>query len=129
MLRGDDARTAGLASATRHLLRRAGVLALACAVLTIAFRTISWATGYWPDVPNADAPGSLLEYALGAVVLRRTYGDHNLLAAYALFLAAAWSPASTTPGWPGGGTSYRRAPVGSSSPSPRRPRSRSSPAR
>jgi hypothetical protein len=89
MLRGDEARAAGLASATRHLLRRAGVLALWCAVLTIAFRTISWATGYWPDVPNADAPGSLLDYTLGAVVLRRTYGDHNLLAAYALFLAAA----------------------------------------
>jgi len=89
MLRGDEARSAGLAAATRHLLRRAGVLALAGAILTIAFRTISWATGYWPDVPNADAPGSLLDYALGAVVLRRTYGDHNLLAAYALFLAAA----------------------------------------
>jgi len=89
MLRGDEARTAGLASATRHLVGRAGVLALWCALLTIAFRTISWATGYWPDVPNADAPGSLLDYALGAVVLRRTYGDHNLLAAYALFLAAA----------------------------------------
>src|SRR6185369_9293902 len=39
MLRGDEARTAGLASATRHLVRRAGVLALWCAVLTIAFRT------------------------------------------------------------------------------------------
>lgn len=88
-LRGDEARTAGLAPAARHLLRRAGVLALACALLTIALRAISWATGYWPDVPNADAPGSLLDYALGAVILRRTYGDHNLLAGYALFLAAA----------------------------------------
>lgn len=88
-LRGDEARTAGLAPAARHLLRRAGVLALWCALLTIAFRAISVATGYWPDVPNADAPGSLFEYSLGAVVLRRTYGDHNLLAAYALFLAAA----------------------------------------
>jgi hypothetical protein len=89
MLRGDEARTAGLASASRHLLRRAGVLALWCALLTIAFRATSVATGYWPAVPNADAPGSLLDYALGAVILRRTYGDHNLLAAYALFLAAA----------------------------------------
>lgn len=89
MLRGDQARTAGLAPAARHLLRRAGVLALWCALLTIAFRATSCATGYWPAVPNADAPGSLLDYALGAVVLRRTYGDHNLLAAYALFLAAA----------------------------------------
>lgn len=89
MLRGDEARSAGLGAASRHLLRRAGVLALWCALLTIAFRAISEATGYWPEVPNADAPGSLLDYALGAVVLRRTYGDHNLLAAYALFLAAA----------------------------------------
>jgi hypothetical protein len=88
-LRGDEARTAGLAVATRHVLRRAAVLALWSALLTIAFRAISSASGYWPDVPNADAPGSLVDYALGAVVLRRTYGDHNLLAAYALFLAAA----------------------------------------
>ena len=89
MLRGDEARTAGLAAASRHLLRRAGVLALWCALLTIAFRAISEATGYWPAVPNADAPGSLVGDVLGAVVLRRTYGDHNLLAAYAVFLAAA----------------------------------------
>jgi hypothetical protein len=89
MLRGDEARTTGLGAATRHLVRRAAVLALWSALLTIAFRTISEASGYWPDVPNADAPGSLLDYTLGALVLRRTYGDHNLLAAYALFLAAA----------------------------------------
>ena len=89
MLRGDEARAAGLATASRHVLRRAGVLALWCALLTIAFRSISSATGYWPDVPNADAPGSLTDYILGAVILRKTYGDHNLLAAYAVFLAAA----------------------------------------
>jgi len=89
MLRGHEARTVGLAAATRHLLRRALVLALWSALLTIVFRTISQETAYWPDVPNADAPGPLLDYALGAVVLRRTYGDHNLLAAYALFIAAS----------------------------------------
>jgi hypothetical protein len=89
VLRGDEMRSAGFAAAARHLLRRAGVLALWCALLTIAFRAISETTGYWPDVPNADAPGSLLDYSLGALVLRRTYGDHNLLAAYALFLAVA----------------------------------------
>jgi hypothetical protein len=89
MLRGDEARADGLAAASRHLLRRAGTLALWCALLTIAFRAISTATGYWPAVPNADAPGGFVDYALGAVVLRRTYGDHNLLAAYAVFLAAA----------------------------------------
>ena len=89
MLRGHEARTLGIAPATRHLLRRAAVLALWSALLTIVFRTISQETGYWPDVPNADAPGPLLDYALGAVALRRTYGDHNLLAAYALFLAAS----------------------------------------
>jgi hypothetical protein len=89
MLRGDEARGVGWAAASRHVVRRAGVLALWCALLTIAFRAISELTGYWPDVPNADAPGSLVDYALGAVVLRRTYGDHNLLAAYALFLAAS----------------------------------------
>lgn len=89
MLRGHEAQTVGLAAATRHLLRRAAMLALWSALLTIVFRAISQETGYWPDVPNADAPGPLLDYALGAVVLRRTYGDHNLLAAYALFLAAA----------------------------------------
>jgi hypothetical protein len=89
MLRGHEARTVGLATATRHLLRRAAILALWSALLTIIFRTVSQETGYWPDVPNADAPGPLLDYALGAVVLRRTYGDHNLLAAYALFIAAA----------------------------------------
>jgi hypothetical protein len=89
MLRGDQARSAGWAAASRHVVRRAGVLALWCALLTIAFRAISELAGYWPDVPNADAPGSLLDYALGAVVLRRTYGDHNLLAAYALFLAVS----------------------------------------
>jgi hypothetical protein len=87
MLRGDQARSTGLAAASRHALRRAGVLALWCALLTIAYRLISEATGYWPQVPNADAPGSLLDHLLGAVVLRHTYGDHNLLAAYALFLA------------------------------------------
>jgi hypothetical protein len=89
MLRGDEARSAGLAVASRHLLRRAGVLALWCAVLSIAYRAISEATGYWPAVPNADAAGPLLDDALGAVVLRWTYGDHNLLAAYALYLAAS----------------------------------------
>jgi hypothetical protein len=89
MLRGDEARSAGWAAASRHLLRRAGVLALWCALLTIAFRAISELTGYWPEVPNADVPGSLVDYALGAVVLRLTYGDHNLLAAYALFLAVS----------------------------------------
>lgn len=89
MLRGDQARAEGWGPAARHLVRRAAVLALWSALLTIAFRAISVATGYWPAVPNADAPGGLLDYALGAVILRRTYGDHNLLAAYALFLAAA----------------------------------------
>jgi hypothetical protein len=89
MLRGDEARSFGIAEASKHLLRRAAVLAAWSALLTIAFRAISEVTGYWPDVPNADAPGALLDYALGAVVLRRTYGDHNLLAAYALFLLAA----------------------------------------
>ncbi len=89
MLRGDEARSDGLAAASRHVLRRAAVLALWCALLTIAFRVISEATGYWPDVPNADAPGSLFDYTIGALTLRRTYGDHNLLAAYALFLAVA----------------------------------------
>jgi hypothetical protein len=88
-LRGDEARRAGLATAARHLWRRAGVLALWSALLTIAFRAISSATGYWPDVPNADVAGGLVDDVLGAVILRRTYGDHNLLAAYALFLAAA----------------------------------------
>jgi hypothetical protein len=88
-LRGDQARRAGWAAAARHLVRRAGVLALWCALLTIAFRTISGALDYWPDVPNADAAGPWLGDALGAVTLRHTYGDHNLLAAYAVFLAAA----------------------------------------
>src|SRR6185295_17340977 len=67
MLRGDEARTAGIGAASKHLLRRAAVLALWSALLTIGFRAISEATGYWPDVPNADAPGSLGSYALGAV--------------------------------------------------------------
>jgi hypothetical protein len=89
MLRGDEARTAGWASAARHTWRRALVLAVWSALLTIVFRAISDLAGYWPDVPNADATGSLLDYALGAVVLRTTYGDHNLLAAYALFMAVA----------------------------------------
>jgi hypothetical protein len=88
-LRGGQARDAGLPAATWHLVRRAAVLWLWCALLTIGFRAISTALGYWPDVPNADAPGSLLEWIAGALALRRTYGDHNLLAAYALFLAAA----------------------------------------
>jgi hypothetical protein len=89
MLRGDQARTEGLAAASRHVLRRAVVLALWCAALTIGFRAISRATGYWPAVPNADAPGGFFDYSFGAISLRRTYGDHNLLAAYALFLAIA----------------------------------------
>lgn len=89
MLRGDEARTAGMASTTRHLLRRAATLWLWCAALTIAFRAISEATGYWPAVPNADAPGSLTAYIVGALTLRSTYGDHNLLAAYALFMLVA----------------------------------------
>jgi len=89
MLRGDEARSAGWATAARHIWRRAAVLALWSALLTIVFRAVSAETGYWPDVPNADATGSLLDYALGAVVLRKTYGDHNLLAAYALFLAVS----------------------------------------
>lgn len=89
MLRGDQVRRDGLAAASRHVVRRALVLAAWCAGLTIALRAISTATGYWPDVPNADAPGSLVEYAAGALVLRTTYGDHNLLAAYALFLLVA----------------------------------------
>jgi hypothetical protein len=89
MLRGDEARTAGWATAARHTWRRAAVLALWSALLTIVFRAISDLSGYWPDVPNADASGSLLDYALGAIVLRETYGDHNLLAAYALFMAIA----------------------------------------
>ncbi|HET7500510.1 MAG TPA: OpgC domain-containing protein [Kofleriaceae bacterium] len=89
MLRGDQARTEGVAAASRHVLRRAGVLALWCALLTFAFRAISEATGYWPAVPNADAHGSLTADLAGAAVLRFTYGDHNLLAAYALYLAAS----------------------------------------
>ena len=89
MLRGDQARTAGWGTAARHLMRRAGVLAMWCALLTIAFRLISAATDYWPDVPNADAHGSLASDLAGAVTLRHTYGDHNLLAAYAVFLALA----------------------------------------
>jgi len=89
MLRGDQARTAGWAAASRHLVRRAGVLALWCALLTIAFRLISFATGYWPDVPNGDLRGTLVEDLVGAITLRHTYGDHNLLAAYALFLIIA----------------------------------------
>ncbi|HET9626277.1 MAG TPA: OpgC domain-containing protein [Kofleriaceae bacterium] len=89
VLRGDEARGAGLAAAARHLWRRAGVLAAWCIALTIGFRTISQLTGYWPAVPNADTHGGFLADVLGALVLRRTYGDHNLLAAYALFLAAA----------------------------------------
>jgi hypothetical protein len=88
-LRGGQARARGLGTATRHLLRRAAVLALWCALLTIAYRSISEATGYWPAVPNADEPGSLLDWILGAAVLRKTYGDHNLLAVYALFMLAA----------------------------------------
>ncbi|HEU4733734.1 MAG TPA: OpgC domain-containing protein [Kofleriaceae bacterium] len=89
MLRGDQARREGLAAASRHLLRRAAVLALWCALLTVAFRAISEATGYWPQVPNADVHGSFTGDVLGALVLRFTYGDHNLLAAYALYLAAS----------------------------------------
>lgn len=88
-LRGDQARTRGLAVASRHLLRRAGTLALWCALLTISYRVISEALGHWPEVPNWDEPGSLLDWILGAVVLRRTYGDHNLLALYALYMLAA----------------------------------------
>jgi hypothetical protein len=88
-LRGDQARVEGWGAAARHVVRRAAVLALWSALLTIGFRAVSEATGYWPAVPNADARGGLVDYALGAVVLQRTYGDHNLLAAYALFLAAA----------------------------------------
>lgn len=88
-LRGDEARAAGLAPAARHTLRRAGVLASWCAGLTIAFRVISEVTGYWPVVPNADSHGGLVEDLVGAVTLRHTYGDHNLLAAYALFLVLA----------------------------------------
>src|SRR5262249_53446279 len=57
-LRGDEARTVGWGAASRHVVRRAGVLALWCALLTIAFRVISEVTGYWPEVPNADARGS-----------------------------------------------------------------------
>ena len=89
MLRGDQARTTGWGAAARHMLRRAGVLAGWCAGLTIAFRLISEVTGYWPDVPNADVRGTLIADLVGAVTLRHTYGDHNLLAAYAVFLALA----------------------------------------
>src|SRR3954470_18173747 len=60
MLRGHDARLLGIHAATQHLLRRAAVLALWSALLTIVFRAISQQTAYWPDVPNADAPGALL---------------------------------------------------------------------
>src|SRR5262249_25531974 len=88
-LRGAEARDAGPRAAALHLLRRAAKLALWSAILTIAFRTISVTTGYWPAVPNAGAPGSLLEWIVGAVFLRHTYGDANLLAAYALFMLAA----------------------------------------
>lgn len=88
-LRGAQARAQGLRAASLHLLRRAATLGLWCALLTILFRTISEATGYWPEVPNWDEPGRLLDWIGGALVLRRTYGDHNLLAAYALFMAAA----------------------------------------
>jgi hypothetical protein len=88
-LRGAEARALGLGVAARHVLRRAAVLALWCAMLTIAYRVVSVGTGYWPEVPNWDEPGSLLDWIGGALVLRRTYGDHNLLAAYALFMLAA----------------------------------------
>lgn len=88
-LRGNQARTRGLAAASRHLLRRAGTLALWCAILTISYRVISELLGHWPEVPNWDEPGSLLDWILGALVLRRTYGDHNLLAIYALFMLVA----------------------------------------
>src|SRR5882757_1215461 len=89
LLRGEQARGRGFWPAAHHLWRRAGVLALWCALLTIGFRTISELTGYWPAVPNGLEHGGFIEDALGALVLRRTYGDHNLLAAYALFLAVS----------------------------------------
>src|SRR5262245_57101775 len=72
-LRGGQARERGLAAASRHLLRRAAVLALWCAILTISYRIISETTGYWPEVPNADAPGGLTDWILGGGVLRRTH--------------------------------------------------------
>jgi hypothetical protein len=86
-LRGDEARAVGMLPPTRYLLRRAAKLALWCAGLTIAFRAISTATGYWPAVPSTRAPGELIAYSLDALVLHATYGDHNLLAGYAMFLA------------------------------------------
>ena len=89
LLRGDQARAHGFWPAARHLWRRAAVLALWSALLTIGFRVISEVTGYWPAVPNGLEHGGLVDDILGALVLRRTYGDHNLLAAYALFLLAA----------------------------------------
>jgi hypothetical protein len=88
-LRGGQARARGLPAATRHLLHRAAVLAICCAILTIGYRVISETLGYWPEVPNADEPGSLRDWILGALVLRKTYGDHNLLAVYALFMLVA----------------------------------------
>ena len=88
-LRGGQARAHGLPAASRHLLRRAAMLAVCSAILTIGYRVISETLGYWPEVPNWDEPGSLRDWILGALVLRKTYGDHNLLAFYALFMLAA----------------------------------------
>ena len=65
----------------------AAKLALWCAGLTIAFRVISTVTGYWPPVPSVRPPGDLVAYSFDALILHATYGDHNLLAGYAMFLA------------------------------------------
>jgi hypothetical protein len=88
-VRGGEARTAGLGAATRRLLRRAETLALWSALLTLLLRGLSALTDYWPQIHGYDEGGSWLAWIAGAVTLRKTYGDHNLLAGYALYMAAA----------------------------------------
>src|SRR5262249_34330251 len=75
--------------AAAHCLRRAGLLALWTALVTLVLHAVAFDTGWAPEVLpplSDDGPFRLL---VDAFTLRYCYGHHSFLAFYAIFLAVA----------------------------------------
>lgn len=91
-LRGAEVRRGEFRAAAGKIFGRAATLAGWCAGVTLVLTLVSRATGYLPQGPGAIDPGPFPLTVLHAVTLRYTYGDHDVLALYAILLAFAPLP-------------------------------------
>jgi len=88
-IRGREVKAGGFGVATLRLVRRAGVLAVWTAIVTLVLHAIAHISGWRPAMAETLGDDGPLRTVFDAITLRYCYGHHCFLSLYAIYLLAS----------------------------------------